>query len=35
MLLMAAPLCLLYFLGIALCKWMPKTRSPFREGYDV
>lgn len=29
MLLMAVPLTLLYFLGIALCKWMPKGRNPF------
>lgn len=29
MLLMAVPLTCLYFLGIALCKWMPKGRNPF------
>jgi len=29
MLLMAMPLTLLYFGGVALCKWMPRTRSPF------
>lgn len=29
MLLMAVPLCVLYYLGIALCKWMPKIESPF------
>lgn len=34
MLLMAAPLSCLYFLGIGLCKWMPRNRSPFSEGYD-
>lgn len=34
MLLMALPLCALYFLGIAMCRWMPRNRSPFAEGYD-
>ncbi len=34
MLLMAAPLSGLYFLGIAMCRWMPRNRSPFAEGYD-
>ncbi len=34
MLLMAMPLTGLYFLGIALCHWMPRNRSPFGEGYD-
>ena len=34
MLLMACPLTLLYFGGIALCKWLPKRKSPFGEGYD-
>jgi sec-independent protein translocase protein TatC len=34
MLLMALPLTGLYFLGIAMCLWMPKNRSPFSEGYD-
>jgi sec-independent protein translocase protein TatC len=34
MLLMALPLCLLYFLGIAMCKWMPRNQSPVGEGYD-
>ncbi|MEW4454026.1 twin-arginine translocase subunit TatC [Bremerella sp. JC817] len=29
MLLLAVPLTLLYFLGIALCKWFPSTRTPF------
>ena len=32
MLLMAAPMTMLYFVGIALCKWMPgHKRSPFAE----
>ena len=34
MLLMAVPLTALYFLGIAMCRWMPRSRSPFAEGYD-
>ena len=35
MLLMAAPMTGLYFLGIVLCKFMPRTRNPFGEkGYD-
>lgn len=34
MLLMAVPLCCLYLLGIVLCKWMPRNRNPFTEGYD-
>jgi sec-independent protein translocase protein TatC len=34
MLLMAIPLTGLYFLGIALCKWMPRNKSPFSEGYE-
>jgi sec-independent protein translocase protein TatC len=34
MLLMALPLSALYFLGIGLCKWMPKNKSPVGEGYD-
>lgn len=29
MLLMAIPLCILFYLGIALCKWLPKMESPF------
>jgi len=32
MLLMAAPLTLLYFLGVALCSWMPRGRNPFDNG---
>ena len=34
MLLMACPLTVLYFLGIAMCKWMPRGRNPFAEGYE-
>ena len=34
MLLMAVPLTLLYFGGIAMCRWMPRRRSPYGEGYD-
>jgi sec-independent protein translocase protein TatC len=34
MMLMAGPLTLLYFLGVALCKWMPRWHNPFSEGYD-
>jgi sec-independent protein translocase protein TatC len=34
MLMMAVPLTGLYFLGIALCQWMPRRRSPYGEGYD-
>ena len=34
MLLMAVPLTVLYFLGIALCKWMPRGRNPFADAYD-
>ena len=34
MLLMAMPLTILYFGGIGLCRWMPKRRNPFGEGYD-
>jgi sec-independent protein translocase protein TatC len=34
MLLMALPLTGLYFLGIGMCLWMPRNRSPFSEGYD-
>ena len=29
MLLMFGPLTVLYFLGIALCRWMPRSRSPY------
>ncbi len=34
MILMALPLCFLYFLGIAMAKWMPRGRSPFTEAFD-
>lgn len=35
MLLMACPLCILYFLGVMLCKWMPSIKNPYAaEGYD-
>ena len=34
MLLMALPMTGLYFLGIALCRWMPRNKSPFSEGYE-
>lgn len=34
MLLMAVPLCLLYVLGIAMCKYMPSGTSPFAEAYE-
>lgn len=34
MLLMAVPLCLLYVVGILMCKWMPKGRNPFAEAYE-
>lgn len=35
MMLMAVPLCLLYVVGIGMCKWMPKGRNPFAEAYEV
>ena len=35
MLLMLFPLVALYFLGIALCAYMPRRRSPFGEAGDV
>ena len=34
MLLMAVPLCVLYFGGILMCKYMPRSRNPFDEGYE-
>lgn len=34
MLLMAVPLCALYVLGIGMCLWMPKSRSPFDQAYE-
>lgn len=35
MLLMAVPLTGLYFLGVGLCKWMPRNKNPFAESYDL
>ena len=34
MLLLAVPLSFLYFGGILLCMWLPKTRNPFAEAYE-
>lgn len=34
MLLLALPLTVLYFLGILLCQYLPRSESPFGEGYD-
>lgn len=34
MMLMAVPLTVLYFLGIALCQWMPRGRNPFAEAFE-
>lgn len=34
MLLMAIPLCLLYVIGIVMCKWMPRGRNPFAAAYE-
>jgi len=34
MLLLALPMTGLYFLGIALCRWMPRNKTPFSEGYE-
>jgi sec-independent protein translocase protein TatC len=34
MLLMALPLCALYVVGILMCKYMPRGRSPFEEAYE-
>jgi sec-independent protein translocase protein TatC len=34
MLLLAVPLTILYFGGVALCKWLPRPKSPYGEGYD-
>ncbi len=34
MMLMAVPMTVLYFLGIALCRWMPRGRNPYKEGYE-
>lgn len=35
MMLMAGPLCLLYGLGIGLCKYWPRSRSPYEEPEDI
>ena len=35
MLLMAVPLTVLYFGGVALCHWLPRRSSPVGEGYDA
>ena len=32
MLLLAIPLTFLYFLGVAMCRWMPRNENPFGEG---
>lgn len=34
MMLMAVPLCGLYVLGIGMCLWMPRSRSPFDAAYE-
>jgi sec-independent protein translocase protein TatC len=34
MMLMAVPLTLLYVLGIAMCRFMPRGRNPFDEAYE-
>lgn len=34
MMMLAGPLTALYFLGIVLCKWMPRGRNPFSEAYE-
>ena len=35
MLLLAVPLTLLYFLGIAMCRWMPRNENPFGDTATV
>lgn len=35
MLLLAVPLTLLYFLGVGMCRWMPRTQNPFGEGAET
>ncbi len=35
MILMAVPLCVLYFGGIGLCKWMPQRAAPFGEPMEA
>lgn len=32
--LMAGPLTVLFFLGLGLCRWMPKQKNPFAERYE-
>lgn len=32
--LMAGPLTILYFLGLGMCKWMPRQKSPFADAYE-
>jgi sec-independent protein translocase protein TatC len=34
MMLMAVPLTILYFGGILMCKYMPRSRNPFDQGYE-
>ena len=34
MLFMAVPLTFLYFLGIAMCRWMPRGQNPFDAAYE-
>jgi len=34
MLMLAGPLTILYFFGITLCKFMPRNRNPYADGYD-
>jgi len=34
MLMLAGPLTILYFFGIALCRFMPRNRNPYADGYD-
>ncbi|MBA64014.1 MAG: twin-arginine translocase subunit TatC [Planctomycetaceae bacterium] len=34
MLLLGGPLTVLYFLGILLCKFMPRNKNPYTESYD-
>ena len=34
MILMAAPLCFLYLVGLLMCRFMPRGRNPFDEAYE-
>jgi sec-independent protein translocase protein TatC len=34
MLFMAIPLTFLYFLGIGMCRWMPRGKNPFDAAYE-